>query len=230
MKIEILTLFPDIFAGFLGSSLIGKAITRGSLSINLTQIRDFASPPHYQVDDSPYGGGAGMVMKPEPLIAAIADAKTRLPNAHVVVLSPSGKRFSQSAAETFAAAQEVILVCGRYEGIDERVISLSNATEISIGDYVLMGGEVPAMVIVEAIARLRDEVIGNPDSLASESFSQDPNQVEAPQYTRPPEFQGLKVPEVLLSGNHGAISEWRKKEALAKTARNRPDLVPGAGL
>lgn len=221
MKIEVLTIFPDLFSGFLESSLIGKARAKGSVSISTLDIRRFADPPHYHVDDTPYGGGAGMLMKPEPLCRAIEDAQSRLPNARVVLLTASGDLFSQQAAQRMSALPELILVCGRYEGIDQRVIDLLVDEEISIGNYVLMGGEVPAMVVIEASTRLIAGVVGNEASLAHESFDGRcaESMLEAPQYTRPPEFRGLSVPEVLLSGNHKKIEEWRIEQSKALTRK-----------
>jgi tRNA (guanine37-N1)-methyltransferase len=221
-KIEILTIFPDIFESFLKTSLVGKAISRALLSVTATNIRDFAAPPHYKVDDSPYGGGAGMVMLAEPLIKAVESAKSRLPNAKVILLSPGGPRFNQSKANELSKHDSLILVCGRYEGIDQRAIDLVIDEELSIGDFVVMGGEVPAMLVLEACLRLRPDVIHNEESTTHESFSHglgDGTLVEAPQYTRPEEYRGLKVPEVLLSGNHKAIASWRLNESKIKTAK-----------
>lgn len=221
-NVNLLTIFPEIFESFLKTSLVGKAITRGLLSATITNIRDFSSPPHHKVDDTPYGGGAGMVMLPEPLVASIESIKQRDPNTWVVLLSPSGPRFTQEKAQELAKRDSVTFVCGRYEGIDQRVIDLAIDEEISVGDFVVMGGEVPAMLIIEASLRLRPGVLHNAESVTHESFSPDladGSLVEAPQYTRPEKFRDLGVPEVLLSGNHKAIAEWRLKEAQAKTAR-----------
>lgn len=223
MKIEILTIFPDLFQSFLQSSLIGKAIEKNLIEVRCTNIRDFADPPHFKVDDTPYGGGAGMVMKPEPLARAITAARARLPKAFVVLFTPAGHVFTQSHAIEFAAVEEVIFVCGRYEGVDERVIENHIDVEMSIGDYILMGGEVPAMVVIEATARLLPGVLGNAESPERESFAD--SLLEAPQYTRPPEFEGEKVPPALLSGNHAEIEKWRKAQALARTRERRPDLL-----
>ena len=227
MKAAILTIFPGLFEGFLGSSLIKKARDRGLLDITLLNIRDFADPPHHAVDDIPYGGGAGMVMKPEPLMKAIDHAKSLLPGAPVVLLTPAGEVLRQAATQTLAQ-NDLILLCGRYEGIDQRVIDLAVDREISIGDYVIMGGEVAAMVVIEATVRLIPGVIGNSDSLTSESFTPQahtPGLLEAPQYTRPAEFQGRKVPEVLQSGNHKKISEWRAEQSERLTRERRPELL-----
>ena len=227
-RIEVLTLFPELFSGFASSSLVKRAQDRALLDLRFSNIRDFAAPPHQQVDDTPYGGGAGMLMKPEPLTAAIESAKQRLPTAKTVLLSPAGRLFNQSVAEEFSPAPELILVCGRYEGVDQRVIDLLIDEEISIGDYVLMGGEVPAMAVIEAVLRLKTEILGNCESIKDESFAASGTgmrMLEAPQYTRPPEFRGLAVPPVLLSGNHKQINEWRLEQARALTQRKRPDLL-----
>ena len=225
MQIEVLTLFPEIFSGFLATSLMGRACERGLLQVRLTNIRDFAAPPHYSVDDSPYGGGAGMVLRPEPLSAAIEAATTRLPQAEVVLLTPSGERFSQGLAQSMSTAPELIFICGRYEGIDQRVIDQLVDRELSLGDFVLMGGEVAAMAIIESTVRLIPSVVGNSQSIAEESFSE--GLLEFPHYTKPPTFRGASVPEILLSGNHGKIREWRREQSRAKTARVRPDLLQG---
>ncbi len=221
-NIEILTIFPGIFKSFLETSLVAKAIERGLLSVATTNIRDFSSPPHHKVDDSPYGGGAGMVMLAEPLFKSIEAAKARLPQARVILLSPGGPRFNQRKAHELASLDSVIFVCGRYEGIDQRVIDLAVDEELSIGDFVVMGGEVPTMMVLEACLRLRPSVIHNAESISFESFSpelEDGTLVESPQYTRPEEFHGLRVPEVLLQGNHKAISDWRLAQAREKTKK-----------
>lgn len=223
MKLEIITIFPGIFSGFLKESLIGKAISSKALSVTLTNFRDLAPPPHHSVDDSPYGGGPGMVLKPEPLADAIRAAKGRLPSALVILLSASGIPFKQATAHTLSERPELILVCGRYEGVDQRLIERYVDLELSIGDYILMGGEVPAMVLLESIVRLIPGIIGNLDSTTTESYEQ--GFLEAPQYTRPPTFEGLQVPEVLLSGDHKAISAWRTERSKELTIRRRPDLI-----
>jgi tRNA (guanine37-N1)-methyltransferase len=221
-NVEILTIFPAIFESFLRTSLVGKAVSRGLFSATLTNIRDFASPPHFKVDDTPYGGGAGMVMMAEPLVKAVEAAKARLPHAHVVLLSPSGKRLKQRKAHQLAATDSLIIVCGRYEGIDQRVIDTVIDEEISIGDFIVMGGEVPAMLLLEACLRLRPDVIHNAESIVQESFSPAlgaDDLIEAPQYTRPEEFRGLQVPAPLLSGNHKLIAAWRKEQSKIATQR-----------
>lgn len=221
-KIEILTIFPGIFESFLSTSLVAKAIERGLLSVTTTNIRDFSSPPHHKVDDSPYGGGAGMVMLAEPLLKSIEAAKKRQPNARVILLSPGGPRFTQKKAHQLADLDSIIFICGRYEGVDQRVIDLAVDEELSIGDFVVMGGEVPTMMVLEACLRLRPDVIHNAESINFESFSPElegGTLVESPQYTRPEELRGLRVPEVLLQGNHKAIADWRLEQAKAKTKR-----------
>lgn len=228
LTFQLLTIFPGIFESFIKTSLIGKAVERGLLEFTLRDIRAFASPPHFQVDDTPYGGGAGMVMKPEPLVAAIEAARAAKSSTRVIALSASGSLFTQRQAERLSTYQDITLVCGRYEGIDQRAIEIAVDEEISIGDYVLMGGEIAAMVIIEAVARLRPDIIGNEQSLSEESFCRQSSAallLEAPHYTRPPEFRGKAVPEVLLSGNHREIAHWRSSAAQEKTKRVRPDLI-----
>lgn len=225
---QILTIFPEIFSGFLDASLIKKAIEAGLVRISLINIRDFADPPHYKVDDTPYGGGAGMVMRAEPLARAIEKAKEAAPQAKVILLSPSGNCFNQAKAQQFSECGDLIMICGRYEGIDQRIIDLFVNEELSVGDYVLMGGELPAMIVMEASIRLMNEVLGNKDSVDEESFCIEHNGsllLEAPHYTKPAEFRGLTVPTDLTSGNHKRIAEWRRQQALAKTVRVRPDLL-----
>ncbi len=226
-KFSVLTIFPELFTSYLEASLIGKAIKNQIVEINLVNFRRFAEPPHFKVDDITYGGGAGMLLKPEPLIQAISEEEVKLPKAKKILLSASGKKFTQQVANELSKESELIIVCGRYEGVDQRVIDLKIDEEYCLADVVCMGGEVPAMMIIEAITRLLTEGIGNPDSLLEESFSiTDENKLllESPQYTRPPEYAGLSVPEVLLSGNHANIKKWRWAEALKKTKKNRPDL------
>ena len=224
-KIDILTIFPELFNSFLGCSLIKKAIDKDLLEVGCINIRDFSEPPHFKVDDEPFGGGAGMLLKPEPLTLAIRASKLRLPNAKVVLLSAAGKLFHQKVASELSQLSELILVCGRYEGVDQRVIDREIDLEISMGDYVVMGGEVPAMLMIEAITRLKPQIIGNEDSLTSESFHEDQNLLEAPQYTRPADFKGAKVPAELLSGDHEKIKKWRRLAAEERTKKNRPDLI-----
>ena len=226
-KVQIISLFPGIFSSFLETSLIEKAQTKGIISISTCSLREYADPPHYHVDDSPFGGGAGMVLKPEPLSKAIESCKKILPKAKVILLSANGEKFTQSKAESISKLTEVIYICGRYEGIDQRVIDTFVDQELSIGDYVLMGGEVAAMVVIEASVRLIADVLGNPDSIHHESFtpSSEGALLEGPQYTRPAEFRGLNVPEELLSGDHARIAAWQQRQSLERTKKIRPELI-----
>ena len=222
MEVAVLTLFPRLIAGPLAESLLGKAQEKELLRVRVMDIRDFASGRHRVTDDVPYGGGAGMVMKPEPLVAAIEAARAALPGARVVLLSPQGARFDQRRAEELAALERLVLVCGRYEGIDERVLAYVDE-ELSLGDFVLQGGEVAALAVIEAAARLVPGVLGNRESAARESFAGEAL-LEGPQYTRPPGFRGAGVPEALLSGDHARIARWRRRQALLRTRERRPDL------
>lgn len=225
MLIQILTLFPKIFESFLNTSLIEKGISSRLFSVELIQIRDFATDAHSQVDDIPYGGGAGMVMKPEPLYQAVQQAKEKAPMAPVILLSPRGAVFNQDKAKYYASLSDIILVCGRYEGVDQRFIDLCVDEEISVGDFILMGGEVGCMAIIEATTRLLEGVVGNSLSILEESFSNQQKVLEYPHYTRPAEFMGQKVPEVLTSGDHKKIEQWRSNEAIKITKLRRPDLI-----
>jgi len=228
MKFDILTLFPGMFDGPFRESIIRRAIEGGLIDIRLHAIRDFAFDRHRTTDDYPYGGGAGMVMKPEPLAACVEEVCAARPSARVILTTPQGKPFSQSLAEEFAREQELLIICGRYEGIDERIRELFVDDEISLGDFVLTGGELAAMVIVDAVSRLMPGVLGSGESAAGDSFSD--GLLEYPQYTRPPEFRGLGVPDVLLSGNHQEIARWRRHMALQRTWIKRPDLLATARL
>ena len=223
----IVTLFPEMFSSFLETSLVARAIDKQLLSVELVNPRDFAEPPHYHVDDTPYGGGAGMVLCPEPLCRALDHAKSLPPEATIIFLTPSGEQFSQGQAEQFSQHDQLIFLCGRYEGVDQRVVDLYVDRELSIGDYVLMGGELPAMVVIESVLRLREEVLGNVESTQNESFSDtDEGRIlEGPQYTRPQSFRGVEVPEVLLSGDHARIHAWRREQSRKKTAARRPELL-----
>ena len=222
MEVAVLTLFPRLIAGPLAESLLGKAQEKELLRVRVMDIRDFATGKHRVTDDVPYGGGAGMVMKPEPLVAAIEAARAALPGARVVLLSPQGARFDQRRAEELAALERLVLVCGRYEGVDERVLAYVDE-ELSLGDFVLQGGEVAALAVIEAAARLVPGVLGNRESAARESFAGEAL-LEGPQYTRPPEFRGAGVPDALLSGDHARIERWRRRQALLRTRERRPDL------
>jgi tRNA (guanine37-N1)-methyltransferase len=223
LHFEILTLFPELFDSFLGASLIGKAIETGLVAVTRTNLREFGLGRHRAVDDSPYGGGPGMVLRPEPVAAAIEQIEASRGRAHRVLLSPTGRLFDQEAARRMATRGRVLLICGRYEGFDERIATLFADEVLSIGDYVLCGGELGAAVVIEAAARLCPGVIGKNQSTIEESFSA--GRLEYPQYTRPPEFRGLTVPEVLLGGDHAAIAAWRARESLARTRATRPDLL-----
>jgi tRNA (guanine37-N1)-methyltransferase len=228
MKFDILTLFPEMFAGPFGASIIRRAVDSGLVTIRLHQIRDYATDRHRTTDDAPYGGGAGMVMKVEPLTACIEAVRQDRPRARVILTTPRGSRFDQAAARRLAATEELIIVCGRYEGVDERVRELFDAEELSLGDFVLTGGEFAALTVVDAVTRLVPGVLGSEESAAADSFSD--GLLEYPQYTRPAEFRGLRVPEVLLSGNHRDIAGWRRSRSLEKTLRVRPDLLATARL
>jgi len=218
---EILTLFPRMIHGYAAESILGKALERQLLRLTVTDIRDFAAGRHHVTDDAPYGGGAGMVMKAEPLALSIAAAKARLPTAPAVLLSPRGPRFDQSKARALAAHGAVILVCGRYEGVDERALNRIDE-ELSVGDFVLTGGELGALVVLDAVARLVPGVLGNAESSLSESFES--GLLEYPHYTRPAVWEGLEVPQVLQSGNHARIERWRRWHSLRLTRERRPDL------
>lgn len=219
MRIDILTLFPDMFEP-LKESIIKRAVEDKKVEINIINIRDFALPPHYKCDDEPFGGGAGMVMMCEPLFKAIESVKKR--NSKIFFMSPRGVQFKQNIAREMSKLKHIILICGHYEGIDQRVIDYFKIQELSIGDYVLTGGELPAMVVADSVIRLLPGVISE-DSTVEESFSL--NLLEYNQYTRPAEFKGMKVPDVLLSGNHKKIAEFRQAQSVEITQKNRPDLL-----
>ena len=220
---HILTLFPEYFRSPLQTSILGSAIERGELEVAVTDIRDFATERHRKTDDKPYGGGAGMVMKPEPVVDSLEYARRAHPDAPRVLMTPQGEQFDQQMAREFADGPGVILLCGRYEGVDQRVRDGWIDREISIGDFVLSGGEPAAMIVVDAVMRLLPDVLGNPESLDEESFAAD--QLEYPHYTRPREFRGHSVPDVLLSGDHGRIADWRRRKAQQRTQKRRPDLL-----
>lgn len=222
MRFDILTLFPEFFVSPMNASIIGKAISAGVLSVNTHNIRDYATDKHHTADDSPYGGGHGMVMKPEPLVGAIEDVSARAGRPKRILVTPQGTPLTQTVARALSAEAGLMIICGRYEGIDERVRRFVDI-EISVGDYVLTGGEIAALAIIDTVARFVPGVLGEPESADSESFSD--GLLEYPQYTRPEEFRGMKVPEVLLSGNHGEIARWRRAEAIRRTYLRRPDLL-----
>ncbi len=222
MKIDVLTLFPQMFENFIRESMVGIAIKQNALSVELTDIRDFAFNKHHKVDDYPYGGGSGMVMKPEPLYEAITKIKGDR-DIPVIYFTPQGKLLNQSIVNKFSQIDEMIIVCGHYKEIDQRIRDTLITDELSIGDYVLSGGEIPAMIMIDAVARLQDNVLGSIDSALSDSHQD--GLLGCPHYTRPPEFMGHKVPEVLLSGNHKNIEKWREQKSLEITKKNRPDLL-----
>lgn len=226
MRIDILSLFPEMFAGPFGDSIIKRAVNKGLLNINIVNPRDFTFDKHRQVDDMPFGGGDGMVLKPEPFFRAVEHIKENTPAeliSHTVLLCPSGKPFTQAKARELAKYDQLIFICGHYEGFDARIADNLPDEALSIGDYVLTGGELPAMVIVDAVSRMIPGVLGSAGSAPTDSFYN--GLLEAPQYTRPREFAGMTVPDVLLSGNHARIEAWRKKESLRKTYLCRPDLL-----
>ena len=229
MRIDILTIFPAMFRGPFAESIVKRAVEKGLVEIHIHDIRQWASDRHRTVDDYPYGGGPGMVMKTEPLFAAAEAVLEQAPErGPIVLLAPQGRLFRQEVAREFAREQRLALICGHYEGVDARVHEHLATDEISIGDYVLSGGELPAMVVVDAVVREIPGVLGAPDASAEESFTQ--GLLEYPQYTRPADFRGLAVPDVLLSGNHREIARWRRRESLLRTARRRPDLLAQAEL
>lgn len=223
MRIDIITIFPEVIRAFSDCSIIGRARKNGLVAINPIDLREYTEDKHKQVDDYPYGGGAGMVLKPEPLFRALDNLSANSSPDEVIVLSPGGRVFDQRVACTLVNRGHLVLICGHYEGIDQRVLDHLATMELSIGDYVLTGGELPAMVVADAVVRLLPGVLGNQESLAEESFQQ--GLLEHPHYTRPASFRGLDVPEILLSGNHQAIRRWRREKALEKTRALRPELL-----
>lgn len=230
LRIDVITIFPELFTAFREMGVLGSAVGRGEVGLEAHDLRDWTHDRHRTVDDAPYGGGPGMVMRPEPLVEAIealAGPKGPSREATVVLLSPQGEPLSQGTAEDMARTRHLVLVCGRYEGIDQRVVDLAVDREISIGDYVVSGGEVPAMVVIEALTRFVPGVLGNPDSTTTESFQE--GRLEGPQYTRPVTYRGKEVPQVLRSGDHAKIRRWRKGMALERTKRRRPDLSGARG-
>ena len=227
MTFDVLTLFPEMFVSPFAESVLGKAIDKGLLALHAHNLRDWAEGRHKVVDDTPYGGGDGMVMKPEPVSRALDELRQRAPGSRVLLMSPQGRPFRQADAQKLSQYPGLILVCGRYEGFDERIRSRVDA-EYSLGDFVLTGGELAAMVMIDAIARLLPGVLGSSGSAESDSFSD--GLLEYPHYTRPLEFEGKRVPEVLLSGHHGEISRWRRRQQLRRTLERRPELLAKALL
>lgn len=224
MRFDVLTVFPDLVRGVFQYGIIGKAIDRGLVEIKVWDLREFADGNYRQTDDSPYGGGAGMVMKPEPIARAVeAASEEGKVKPWRVLMTPQGQRFSQTKAEEMVKHSRILLICGRYEGVDERIREAFVDEELSLGDYVLSGGEIPAMAVIETLGRLIPGVLGNQESAENDSFSS--GLLDYPHYTRPPEFRGMKVPDVLLSGNHQEILRWRRREALRRTLERRGDLL-----
>jgi tRNA (guanine37-N1)-methyltransferase len=228
MRIDVLTILPDLFVPFLGTSIVGRACATGAVDVATHDLRDWTTDRHRTTDDYPFGGGPGMVMKPEPVYRALdaIEAMSDEPST-VVVLSPQGRRLDQALVRDLARRRRLVLVCGRYEGFDERILARADM-EVSLGDYVLTGGELPAMVLIDAVARLQPGVLGHDESAADESFTE--GLLEYPQYTRPASFLGMDVPEVLTSGDHARIARWRRTEAIRRTAERRPDLIANAHL
>lgn len=222
MKIHVLTLFPEMFPGVFGSSILKKAQEKGLVDIQVWNIRDFSDNKHKQVDDYPYGGGAGMVLKPDPIFRAV-ETITQDRHPRIILMCPQGERFTQARAEELSKEEELVFICGHYEGYDERIREYLVTDEISIGDFVLTGGEIPAMAVIDAVVRLIPGVLGQEASHIHDSFST--GLLEYPHYTRPQDFRGMKVPDVLLSGNHKKIEEWRMEQSLKRTFERRPDLL-----
>ena len=220
MKIDVLTLFPNSFVP-LQESILGRAQKENKIEIKISNIRDFSKDKHKKCDDTPFGGGEGMVMTPQPLFDSIKSVMKK--NSHIIYFSPKGRVLTQKVVEELSKEKHLVLICGHYEGIDQRVIDHFSCDEISIGDYILTGGELPAMVLIDSVARLQEGVLGNENSYKNETFSN--SLLEFPQYTKPAEFAGLKVPEVLLSGNHQEIAKWRKEQSQKLTKQRRPDLI-----
>ncbi|MGG6311252.1 tRNA (guanosine(37)-N1)-methyltransferase TrmD [Paenibacillus macerans] len=252
MRMDVLTLFPEMFAGVFGSSILGKAREKGIVSLNAVNFRDYSGNKHGSVDDTPYGGGGGMVLKPEPIFHAVEDLLGRAASGEgsvraqedrdkaglssneaglpprIILMCPQGETFTQQKAEELAKEEHLVFICGHYEGYDERIREHLVTDEISIGDYVLTGGELPAMVVIDSVTRLLPGVLGNETSAVTDSFST--GLLEYPHYTRPVDFRGWKVPDILLSGHHANVADWRRKEALRRTWERRPDLLDGLEL
>lgn len=226
MRFDVLSIFPEMFDSPLKASLLGKAIEAGILQVGVHDLRDWAPGPHRKLDDAPFGGGAGMVMAPGPVVEAVE--ATRQPGGRVILMAAAGRPLTQALAGELAAEEQVVLVCGRYEGLDDRIRRVLSAEEISIGEYVLAGGELPALVLIEAVSRLVPGVMGNSESLGEESFAD--GLLEYPQFTRPAEYRGLKVPDVLVSGHHAMVAAWRREQSLRRTLERRPELLAAADL
>lgn len=226
MRFDVLTLFPEIFSGYLSQSLLAKAIAAGLIEVATHNLRDWARDKHNTVDDRPFGGGPGMVLKVEPIVECVEAVQAEVdPPGRLVMLSPQGRKLNQQVVEELAGEPRVLLLCGRYEGFDERIRRLLSPDEVSLGDFILNGGETAAMATIDACIRLVPGVLGDEQSSRCDSFSGAERWLEAPQYTRPREYRGLAVPEVLMSGDHAAVEAWRREESLARTRRRRPDLL-----
>jgi tRNA (guanine37-N1)-methyltransferase len=229
MQFEVFTLLPDVFPPYLESSILQRARQRGLIDVRIHNIRDYTHDRHHTTDDTPYGGGGGMVMKPEPVFEAVESVLgTPVPPVPVILLTPQGRVFTQRIAEELSRHGRIALLCGRYEGVDERIREHLVTDEISVGDYVLTGGELPALLLIDAVSRLIPGVLGDPTGAEDDSHSM--GLLEYPHYTRPPEFRGWKVPEVLLSGDHAKLEKWRREQALQRTLRRRPDMMERAEL
>lgn len=228
MHFDVFTIFPDIFGSYLGTGILQKAAERGLLSVELHDLRDYTGDKRRTTDDAPYGGGGGMVMKPEPVFEAVESVLGSPPQVPVILLTPQGRPFSHRVAGDLARHERLALICGRYEGFDERIRAHLATDEISIGDYVLTGGELPALVMIDAVTRLLPDALGDPGGAADDSHAL--GLLEYPHYTRPPEFRGWRVPEVLLSGDHAKIERWRREQSLLRTLARRPDLLQTADL
>lgn len=229
MRMDVLTLFPEMFEGVFNSSILGKAKEKQLVELNTVNFREFANNKHNTVDDYPYGGGGGMVLKAEPIFSAVESiVKPDGPRPRVILMCPQGETFTQAKAEELAQEEHLIFICGHYEGYDERIREYLVTDEFSVGDYVLTGGELPAMVMIDSIARLLPGVLGNDTSAVTDSFST--GLLEYPHYTRPAEFRGWKVPDILLSGHHAKVAEWRMQQSLRRTLQRRPDLLPKLNL
>ncbi|MBM4155000.1 MAG: tRNA (guanosine(37)-N1)-methyltransferase TrmD [Lentisphaerae bacterium] len=224
LQVDVITIFPGMLEGFLGESMLKRAARAGHVEFRTIHLRDFTHDRHRTTDDRPYGGGPGMVMKPEPVFEAVESV--RRPDSRVILMTPQGRRFDQAMARELAGATHLVFVCGHYEGVDERIRTGLATDEISIGDYVLTNGVLPAAVVIDSVVRLRPGVLGGEGATVEESFSD--GLLEYPQYTRPPEFRGLRVPEVLVSGDHEAVRRWRRTMSIERTAQRRPDLAGGA--
>ena len=228
MRFDVFTLLPEVFPAYLESSIMQRARERGLIDVRIHNIRDYTHDKHHTTDDTPYGGGGGMVMKPEPVFEAVESVLGPEAGCPIIMLTPQGRVFTQSVAQELVQHPRLALLCGRYEGIDERIRTNLVTDEISIGDYVLTGGELPALILIDAIARLIPDVLGDPDGASDDSHAT--GLLEYPHYTRPPEFRGLTVPDVLLSGDHAKIAKWRREQSLLRTIAKRPDLIEKAEL